>query len=283
MAQFINQARLSYNGIVVDSNAAVGEFADSVTVFKHAISDGYSVGDEITYVISIVGTGDVCEADMTVTDDLGAYDDGGGTLYPLAFVSGTETYYRNGTLMPAPTVTSAFPLTVTGLSVPAGGCAMLIYKAYVTGYADPNANGTITNTATVDSASFRSPVTAAETVRAKTAANLSITKSLRPTVITGVGGRLTYTLLIQNYGNAAAEESDNVVITDTFSPVLRGLNVTLNGGAFPPSAYSYSETTGVFSTVGGQITVPAASFSRTASGEWTTVPGSVSLEISGTV
>ena len=48
--------------------------------------------------------------------------------------------------------------------------------------------------------------------------------------------------------------------------------------------YSYDETTGVFATTAGAITVPAATYTQNAqTGEWTIVPGTSTLVVSGTV
>ena len=284
MAQFTNQAHLSYNGIVISSNVTVGEFLDSVTADKHAITDAYSAGDEITYIVSIVNTGANTQSGLTVTDDLGSYIAGGATVYPLSYVAGSVTYYRNGAIQPAPTVTSTSPLTITGISIPAGGSVLIIYKATVTEFADPSVGGTITNTATIDGVCITTPIRVSETVTAAATSDLTITKSLEPTVISGCGGRLTYTLVVRNYGNTAAGVGDNIIITDTFDPILHGLTVTLDGAALPPASYTYSAATGVFTTVGGAVTVPAATFTQNpVTGVWTTTPGEATLVLSGTV
>lgn len=283
MAQFTNQARLSYNGIVVDSNVTVGEFAECLAAEKHAVADAYSVGDEITFVVSIVNSGAGEQTDLTLTDDLGSGVFGGSAEYPLVYIPGSATYYRNGVLMPQPNVAGSAPLTITGITAPPSGNAIVIYKSYVTEFADPNAGGSLTNTVTVNGAFLSSPIRASETLTARTGSNLSIRKSLDPTVISGRGSALTYTVTVENFGNTEAGAADNVIITDTFSPILHGLSVFLNGSALPPQSYSYSESTGNFSTRGGAITVPAASFVRLANGAWTAVPGSATLVLTGTV
>lgn len=57
MAQFTNQARLSYHDTVVDSNIAIGEIREVLTASKSTINDAYRAGDRVTYVISIVNAG----------------------------------------------------------------------------------------------------------------------------------------------------------------------------------------------------------------------------------
>ncbi len=282
MAQFTNQAQLSYNGNVVNSNITVGEFLDALTAEKHAVTGTYSVGDSLTYVISIISTSENAQT-VTVTDDLGSYIAAGETVYPLAYIAGSVTYYRNGALQPSPTVTSAAPLTVTGITVPAGGSVILIYKANVTEFADPTSDGVITNIATIDGSCVTTPLRVAETVSAAGSPVLTITKSLEPTVISGCGGRVTYTFTIRNHGSAPALPSDNVILTDSFYPLLHGISVTRDGSSFPAAAYTYSESTGYFATERGCVTVPAATFYQDSSGVWTVTPGETTLIVTGTV
>ncbi len=283
MAQFTNQAQLSYNGTVVNSNVTVGEFLDSLTAEKHAVTGTYGVGGSLTYVVSIVSTGTSSQT-VTLTDDLGSYIAAGKTVYPLAYTAGSMTYYRNGTLQPAPSISGTPPLTVAGITVPAGGNAVLIYRTDVTEYADPTLRGTITNTATIDGECVTTPIRVTETVSAAGGAVLTVTKALEPTVISGCGGRVTYTFTIRNFGNAETSAADNVVLSDTFYPILYGMTVTHNGSPLPASSYSYSETTGAFRTESGALTVPAALFTQEpATGKWTVTPGETTLVVTGTV
>ena len=56
-------------------------------------------------------------------------------------------------------------------------------------------------------------------------------------------GTLTYTFVIQNLGNTAADAATGVVITDTFNPLLENLTVTFNGTAWAEGTnYTYDTT-----------------------------------------
>ena len=47
------------------------------------------------------------------------------------------------------------------------------------------------------------------------------------------------------------------MITDTFDPVLSNISVTFNDTAWKETTnYTYDETTGLFATLAGEITVP---------------------------
>ena len=98
-------------------------------------------------------------------------------------------------------------------------------------------------------------------------------------------GTITYTFVISNTGNAEAEATDDVVVTDTFSPVLSDITVTYNGEPWAtPANYSYDETSGVFSTVSGAVTVPAATYTQDpATGMWASEPGTATLTVTGTI
>lgn len=283
MARFTNFATLSYTGGSTDSNTVVGELVETLAVTKTAITDLYDREGKVSYVISLVNTGTAPVTDVTVTDDLGGYAFGEGTLYPLAYRDGTVRFFVNGTLAAAPTVTAGPPLTFTGITVPAGGDVLIAYEADVTEFAPFGQTATITNTATVTGGGLLTPLTAQAVVNARTATQLGITKALSPTTVQE-NGQLTYTFVITNSGAVDATAADQIVLTDTFDPRLRNITVTFNGTAWTaPTNYTYDETTGLFTTVAGQITVPAATFQQNAEGAYITTPGTATLVITGTV
>ena len=228
MATFTNQATLTYNGTTTASNIVTGEILEVLSAQKNAVVDAYTAGDDITYVISILNTGQAPLTGLTLTDDLGAYTFGAQTLTPLTYANGSIRYYVNGVLQPAPTVTAQAPLTVTGLNVPAGGNAMLLYEANTNQYAPRAAGARINNTATISGAGVTNPVTAAEAVTAAERAALTINKAVSPRVVTE-NGALTYTFTIQNSGNTAVTPADNATVSDRFNPILSNLAVSLNG------------------------------------------------------
>lgn len=283
MAAFTNQAFLTYNGITTPSNTVVGEIEQELTLTKTAVRDDYDRQNTVTYALSMINSGASDQTDLTITDDLGAYTFGTGTLYPLRYIDGSVKYYIGGVLQPSPTVATTSPLTVTGINIPAGANAMLIYEAAVTEYASPEQGANITNTATVGDA-LAGGTSATATVVASTAPILTIAKSINPSTLTA-GSTVTYTFEIQNTGNAAANADANAVITDTFDPKLADISVTYNGTAWTAGTeYTYDQTTGVFATVAGNITVPAAVFSQnTQTGAWSSTPAASTLVITGTV
>ena len=283
MATFTNKATLFYNGVSVESNTVTGELLEVLSISKIAIVDQYTAGDTVTYVISLRNTGPTALTGLTVTDDLGGYLFDATTLYPLTYVAGSLAYYVNGALQPAPTVTAGPPLSVTGLNVPAGGNALLIYEADINSYAPLAVGSTITNTANASGGGISSSVSATETINAGEQALLTISKSLCPTVVTE-NGQLTYTFIIENAGNTAAVATDSIVITDTFDPILSSISVTFNGIAWAAGVnYTYDEATGQFATVAGEVTVPAATYAQNADGTWTVTPGVSTLTVVGTV
>ena len=285
MAQYTNQAQLSYKNTVLNSNVAVGEILEVLSASKTAVRDRYSRNDDVTYVISIVNSGTTAFTGLTVSDNLGAYEFNGGTLYPLEYAEGSVRVYINGVLQTAPpTVTSLQPLVFSGLSLPANSNMTIIYEAVTTRFAPLSAAGTITNTATISGDGAGSPVTATATVTAKAEPDLTINKSIEPAVVTE-NGTVTYTFTIQNYGNTATAAADNVSVTDTFAPVLSNLSVAFNGTAWTEGTeYTYNAGTGLFTTVPGQITIPAATYTQDAeTGVWSITPGTGILTVRGTL
>lgn len=284
MAQFTNQAQLSYNNSVTNSNIAVGEILEVLSATKTAVMDDYVRNDDITYIISILNSGTAPFTGLTLTDNLGAYTWNETSLVPLTYVENSARYYVNGILQPAPTVEATeTALVISGLNIPAGGNAIIVYEAEANQFAPLDVEGTITNTATISGIGLSSTITATETVFTEDVPELTITKSVSPVPVSE-NGILTYTFIIQNSGNTAADVSSNIVITDIFNPILSNLTVTLDGVTLPATSYTYNETTGEFATVAGSITVPAATYTQSATeGFYIINPGVTTLTISGTV
>lgn len=284
MAIFRNQATLSYGGNVTTSNVVTGELQQAVSVTKYAVRDTYTQDEVLTYVISLVNTGTTPLTDLTVIDDLGAYTAGGTTLVPLDYVAGSVNYYVDGVIQAPPTVISTNPLTFEGINVPAGGNTFLVYEARVNEFAPPVQGGTVTNTVVVTGTGLPASIQASETVTAASEAFLTIGKSLSPTTVSD-GDRLTYTFVIQNFGNTPVVATDNATVTDTFDPILSALTVTYNGALWTEGVeYTYDEATGVFSTVPSAILVPAATYTQDpVTGAWSVIPGVSTLVVVGTV
>ena len=181
MAIFTNQAQLSYNNTIINSNVAVGEIFSGITAAKTAVGDTYGRNDEVTYAISIVNEGQTSLTDVIVTDNLGAYTAGETTLYPLTYVDGTVRLFINGTLVAAPMVTAGPPLVFSGITIPANSNAIIIYEAAVNEFAPLDTDDSITNTATVESGSATAD--ASETITTEQEADLTITKTIEPSTV----------------------------------------------------------------------------------------------------
>lgn len=283
MAQFTNQAQLSYNNTVLNSNIATGELLDVLSVTKTAVTESYDRSGNAVYVVSIINTGNTAYSGLTLTDNLGGYTFGSTTVYPLNYVAGSVKYYNNGVLQTtAPTVTAGPPLAISGITVPAGGNATVIYEADITGFAPLGTESQINNAVTLSGNGITS-LTANETITAAAAPELTINKTISPLSVTE-GDRVTYTFTILNYGNTAATAADNVVIRDTFNPILSSLAVTFNGTAWAATTnYTYNQSSGEFATVAGQITVPAATYAQNTDGSYAITPGVSVLTVTGTV
>lgn len=284
MATFTNYATLSYNGGTTESNTVTGELLETLVLTKTAVSDTYSAKDTVTYVLSIVNSGSLPISALTVTDDLGAYTFNSTTLQPLSYAGDSLRYYLNGVLQStAPTVTSGPPLVITGISVPAGGNAMLVYEADTTNYTPLGTEAEITNTAVLSGTALSTSLSATSTIAMEPRVDLNISKALCPVTI-AENGQITYTFVIENSGSLAADASDQITLTDTFNPRLNGISVTFNGTAWTEGTnYTYNTTTGVFTTVPGQITVPSAVYTQNSGGTWNTAPGTATLIVTGTV
>ena len=286
MATFFNQASLSYGGQVTNSNTTEAELLAGLDLTKTAITTTYGAGSGIVYAVTLTNTAGTAYTDLTLTDDLGAYTlaDGTTTVVPLTYSDGSIRYYLNGVLQTAPTVSAGDTLTVSGIDLPATGTATLLYEVRANGFAPIAAGSTITNTASVDGGSGIGVLTASATVTADEAPQLTIAKAVCPAVVTD-NGELTYTLIVQNLGNTPINATDGLTVSDTFSPILDDITVTLDGTPLAEgTGYTYDETTGAFTTLDGAIAVPAATYTQDPeTGAIATTPGVTVLTVTGTV
>ena len=280
---FTNQAILNYNGTRIASNITQGSLESVISVAKEAVESSYRAGEDLTYVVSIVNNSGAPITGVTLTDDLGTYAFGAGTVQPLSYVDNSVQYYVNGVLQAAPAVTATDGLVIAGLSIPANGSAMLVYSAAVNEYAPLDTDAEIINTVSVQNDNI-SPVQASETVAVTGEALLSVLKSVTPVTV-AENSELTYTFQLQNAGNTPVTEADNAVVTDTFTPTLSNLTVIFNGQTLQQGTdYTYDESTGVFATTDGALNIPSATFTQDqTTGAWSVTPGVSTLEISGTV
>lgn len=284
MANFYNQATLAYNGTTVNSNITTGEIMERVTVTKTALLDRYYENSEVTYVVTIKNSGSTSISNLILTDNLGEYDYNELSLVPLEYIQGAILYYVNGVLQNTPTVTVGPPLTITGISIPAGGTVIIVYKVRTNQFAPLDPESSIENTVSVIGDGIVTPVTATETVYPQSEPILSITKALTPIVVEE-NSRITYTFTIENKGIVDVTAGDSVVLTDKFNPILSDITVTFNGTTWTEGVnYIYDATTGEFSTVAGQITVPSATTTRDdTTGAVSITPGVSTITVTGTI
>jgi len=284
MATFYNQAQLSYNGQITNSNITEGELLEQLTLTKTSVSGSYGVNDTVAFAVNLVNTGSTALTSLTLTDNLGAYAVGTGSVVPLDYVDGSLSFYLNGTLETAPTVEAGPPLTVSGINIPAGANALFLYEARTNSFAPTAEGASITNTVTATGGGLAEALSSSAVINAEFEAHLTIAKAICPATVTD-NGELTYTFIIQNTGNRAIVATDNVTVTDAFNPILNPINVSFNGVAWQEGTnYTYSDTTGLFTTLDGQITVPAASYTQDpTTGIITVTPGVSIITVTGTV
>lgn len=284
MAIFSNQATLTYNGNTTNSNVAYGEILDVLTATKTSIEKSYTPGETITYVVALSNTGNTALTGLTLTDNLGGYDFNGSTIYPLTYVDNSATVFINGVPQAAPAVVSGPPLVISDITIPGNANAVFIYQAQVNEFANPGVDGTIDNTVTITGDGISTSVTATQTVTSNSNAMLNITKSITPSQVVD-NDRVTYTFIIQNTGNEAVVATDDTAITDTFDPILSNLAVTFEGTPWTQGVqYNYTEATGLFTTVPGQIVIPPATYVQDpVTGAFTATPGTATLVVVGTI
>ena len=278
MAIFYNQATLIHNGQITNSNTTSADIQNALAITKTAIIGEYSENGNLAYILTVTNNRLTPVTNATLTDDLGAYVYGAGSLTPLEYVTDSLLYFVDG----APSLGASASvvgniLEISGINVPAGFNAQLIYTVQTNEFAPLEIGSQITNTAALGE------LTATETVSVKEESRLTITKCVNPDSVSATG-ELTYTFILQNTGNAPAVATDDVRIVDTFDPALNITDVIFNADVWVEDTnYTYDQLSGEFATLAGQITVPAATFARSETGAIITTPGVSILTVRGTV
>ena len=280
MATFFNQASINLGGAVTNSNITVGEITSGLTLTKTAATSQYGAGEGITYVVSIVNSEPSGSSGITLEDNLGRFTIGTQEITPLTYVDGSILFYLDGVLQPAPTVTVGQTLAIGPFDIPQGSNATIIYEAIANSSAPLGAGESITNTVTLNGGSCE--LSDSATVPTRDEPRLTIAKSVCPATVT-CAGEITYTIVIQNLGNTAVVATDNLIVNDTFNPVLSDIAVTLDGAPLAEgTGYTYNAETGEFATLPGAVPVPAATFTRdSVTGIISTTPGVAVITITG--
>jgi len=287
MAQLItNQASVAYeyNGqnVSVLSNVASATLNEPLTAEKVSIQSVYRYGDEIAYSVSFENSGASTLSGVSVTDNLGTYTPpgGGDAVTPLTYLAPAilliDGVY-SGNITP---VVGQESVTFTLPALAAGSRAQILYRATVNTFAPLTPGATITNTATISAAGGGAPVSADNTITVDEYAQVTVTKTMTPSSVVD-GDVLTYTFVINNYGNAPAE---NIVLRDAFDPAPQDITVQLNGVTQVATAYTYINGVLTFPAQGSSdtLSLPAATITQDpATGEVTIVPSSLTITVTG--
>ena len=102
MATFSNSATLRYGGVTITSNTVTGTLPDALVLTKTPVDAAYAPGGTVTYLLSLVNSGQTELSGLTLTDDLGGYAYGEETLYPLTYTPDSFRMLVNGLPQAAP-------------------------------------------------------------------------------------------------------------------------------------------------------------------------------------
>ena len=283
MAIFTNQANLIFNGQTTSSNITTGEVSSGLGITKTSISRDYGRDDHVAYIVTITNEGGAITG-ATLTDDLGSYTVGSNTVTPFTYVENSLLFYQNGVLTVGPEAAGGPPLLITGIDIPAGGNVQIIYEAATNEFTPHMAGSTSTNTVALGGEGVCEELTDTAVVSARDEVTLTIAKAICPPLVTECG-MVSYTLIIQNTGNTPVVATDDLIVTDTFNPILNPITVTFDGAEWTEGVqYTYDETTGEFATLPGAVPVPAATYTQDpVTGIYSVTPGVAILTITGKV
>ncbi|WP_417749945.1 SdrD B-like domain-containing protein [Rosistilla oblonga] len=189
-------------------------------VEKSDSADPATPGGTLTYTITVFNDGPSDATSIALTDTLPA---------GVTFASGSNGLTANGSV-----ITATIPTLASGASVP----------FTITVNVDPAASGTLSNTASVSTTSGTEldPTNNSdtETTVLSPEIDLSITKTDSATTV-GVGGTLTYTIVVTNAGPSTAT---GVTLSDPFPAGVTVTSVTSTVGTVTNTGNNVSGTIG---------------------------------------
>ena len=282
-----NFATVRYNSSGISetkiSNLAEVELTSSVGFTKSVLTQTYTDGSTVTYILTITNNSTSPLTNVSVTDNLGTFVCVESEVTPLTY-TGPSVLLINGIdnsgLL---SVDSSLPQRVifTIASLPANSVSNIIFTATANEYAPLESESYIENTAELTSDSQCDNSSASTRISVLSAANVTVFKQMCPNPVI-CGGTLTYTVRIYNYGNI---EATNVLLSDTFVPAPASITVSRDGVVLSGTDYTYvGGTLTVPASDLVNITVPAATFTRDPETCVVNVdPGVVEYVIKGTI
>lgn len=206
MASITNQATITYNtqGSSAQnqtaSNIISTEVISTLNLTKTPLTTSYTPGETVSYSVYMTNNSNFALTNLTFTDDMG------GSSLPLSYISQSVLGYVNGIL----TDVTVSDNTVFSISdtIPAGATVILVYSMRTSATATQFVTNTITVSAKANNATLSENASA--TITALPYSSVNVYKQADKTSVMQ-GGELTYTLTLQNTGNA---DATNIVVTD---------------------------------------------------------------------
>ena len=277
-----NQAQIAYTAgddrLVSFSNVATATLQDPLSVEKIALDTEYRRGEDITFIISVTNNGTSALSQVTVTDDLGTYENGTLTVAPYTY-SGRAALFIDGVYQGSITPSvAAGSIQFTLAALQAGSNAQIVYEAGANDFAPFDTGSSVTNTATVTAAGLTESATSSATVNAEEYASVTVSKSMSATGSSD-SPAITYTFDIFNYGNI---EATDIVLSDTFDPAPATITVRVNGETVDPANYTYSGGTLTLPTGSAlSLSLPAATSQVNTSGGYDVTPAALTVTVVG--
>lgn len=289
MATIINnRATVNYrygtNTASTVSNITNITLDNALNMTKSSLSGTYREGENITFIISLQNDSND-NLTINIVDDLGTYTFEGNEYTPLTF-TGDASLFIDGVFDSAltPTVVDD-ELVFESIVLPPNSNALILYSATANEFANTSVNGEITNTATATitcDCPCAGTVSDSNTITAEEFADIQVIKSGCSNNVV-CGDTLSYSIEILNFGNIPATD---VVLTDTFTPPLSDITVSVDGVVIPQTDYSYVNGTLTLPNEGSatELVVPAATFTQNpTTGIFEVIPGRLEIVITGTI
>lgn len=283
MGKFVNQTQLTFGNNIIKSNIVEGEILEALIGNKVTLTDQYLFDSVITYFINLTNNSERDISSINIEDNLATYTINNNEYTPLDYIDGSSKLFINGKEeQNLDIVKNKHNVIFKNITLKKNQTITLVYQGKINSYAPLGENNIIINKAKINYPNMTDSLVLESQLCYSNKANIKLEKSIDKTVYK-IGEKIKHVIKILNYGINDLSLINNLTIKETFSPIIKNIEVTYNGVKWTNGVnYSYNSTSGNFITLSNQIALFKAKITKNENtNQYNLIPSFATLIIEG--
>lgn len=285
MGKFVNQTQLTFGNNIIKSNIVEGEILEALIGNKVTLTDQYLFDSVITYFINLTNNSEKDISSINIEDNLATYTINKNEYTPLDYIDGSSKLFIDGKEeQKIDIIKNKHNVIFKNITLKKNQTITLVYQGKINSYAPLGENNSIINKAKITYPNMTDSLVLESQLCYSNKANVKLEKSIDKTVYKS-GEKIKHVIKILNYGINDLSLINNLTIKETFSPILKNIEVTYNGVKWTNGVnYSYNSASGNFITLSNQIALFKAKITKNENtNEYNLIPSFATLIIEGTI